>query len=88
MTFFLQSLPKGMVFGAWSPVFFACSSLAAEVNGAVEVAPASGSSGLGTSIFGSGGAVADEQFFVGRALHAGRQCSFAVLNLWDRCHFS
>ena len=44
----------------------------------VEVAPASGSSGLGTgSIFGSGGAVvaavavADGQFFWGRALLAG-----------------
>ena len=94
MNFFLQSLPKGMVFGAWSPVFFACFGLAAEVN-SVEVAPASGSSGLGTgSIFGSGGAVvaavavADGQFFSwGRALHAGRQCSFAVLNLWSRCRF-
>ena len=50
-----------MVFGAWSPVFFACFGLAAEVNSAVEVAPASGSSGLGLgtgSIFGSRGAVA------------------------------
>lgn len=49
-----------MVFGAWSSVFFACFGLAAEVNSAVEVAPASGSSGLGLgtgSIFGSGGAV-------------------------------
>ena len=58
------------MFGAWSPVFFACFGLAAEVNSPVEVAPASGSPGLGTgSIFGSGGAVvaamavADDRFF-------------------------